>query len=795
MVGTKTTGSNYFRGIFDGDGHTLTFNCTAANDYAAPFRFVANATIKNLHVDGIIETSAGYAAGIAGETYARTHIENCRSSVVIRSSRTVWGGHGGIVGLKPDWTNAILTIEGCVFDGKLLSTGATPTPNCGGLVGYTSVGSTTIVNSLYAPAALEEGETEVGGNATFICGSNFTVTNCYYTRALGTVQGKQARSIVAGANADFTLAFAGDDETEYNVSEIITCGTGLQYGDLLYAGNGDNVSLDLTAPAGYVIASATYTPEGGTATAITPDENGVYTFAMPDADVTINAIVTIMDWEGNGTEDDPYLIYYPVQLDLLATRVNNGNDYSSTYFMVMNDMEYDANVEDNFTPIGDMSSHKFNGHFDGQGYTISGINTGLFNNYNGLFGYLDSGAEVKDIVLDNSSINYGTRTGGIAGANEGTVTNCHVTTTVTFNGNAFFVGGIVGENKGSVSQCTSAGTFTSSGITGGIAAYNYNTGTLSDNFVVGATILTAGDGDGTVVGYNQGTLQRNYYNNCTVADVENATEVGCGNADITDNDGAVPGNKIILAEHVTSDATVFTIPAYGETEEETFSVAAFGATVTLGYELSGYEVTYYVDETPIEGSTFTMPNEYVEAVVVDAMVSGTTQTIVLATGTNWVSVNVEVTLDELKAALVAALPETAITIKGKAGSIKYVVRTHNWNGTLVWDITNMYKIEVPSACELTLGGMPINPAEHPITITPNTANWIAYPLSNSMTLSEAFAGFEAVTGDVIQSKGGSARYRNGSWRSNGLTTLDPGQGYIYKSAATGDRTLVFPSSK
>ena len=45
MVGTKTTGSNYFRGIFDGDGHTLTFNCTAANDYAAPFRFVANATM------------------------------------------------------------------------------------------------------------------------------------------------------------------------------------------------------------------------------------------------------------------------------------------------------------------------------------------------------------------------------------------------------------------------------------------------------------------------------------------------------------------------------------------------------------------------------------------------------------------------------------------------------------------------------------------------------------------------------------------------------------------------------
>ena len=151
---------------------------------------------------------------------------------------------------------------------------------------------------------------------------------------------------------------------------------------------------------------------------------------------------------------------------------------------------------------------------------------------------------------------------------------------------------------------------------------NNEAGVTTDNLAIGAVVQKGRINTyGAISGRNNtGTMTNNYYINCTVDGVENAIEVGCGNADITDNDGAVPGNKIILADHVTSDATIFTIPTLDELEEQTFSVAAFGATVTLGYELSGYEVTYYVDEEPIEGNTFTMPNAYIEAVVVDATV-------------------------------------------------------------------------------------------------------------------------------------------------------------------------------
>ena len=100
-----------FWGTFDGNGHTLTLNYNTTESYTAPFRYVRAATIKNLHVDGTIETSGQYAAGFCGRVY-KTTITNCRSSVVIRSSRSGWGGHGGFVALKPNTTGIALVIEG-----------------------------------------------------------------------------------------------------------------------------------------------------------------------------------------------------------------------------------------------------------------------------------------------------------------------------------------------------------------------------------------------------------------------------------------------------------------------------------------------------------------------------------------------------------------------------------------------------------------------------------------------------------------------------------------------------------
>jgi hypothetical protein len=106
----------------------------------------------------------------------------------------------------------------------------------------------------------------------------------------------------------------------------------------------------------------------------------------------------------------------------------------------------------------------------------------------------------------------------------------------------------------------------------------------------------------------------------------------------------------------------------------------------------------------------------------------------------------------------------------------------------------MYMVKVPEAGEITLEGMPIDPSTLPITVTPGI-NWIAFPLSTEMTLSEAFAGFPAQGDNISSFDDGQANWNSGAQRwIGGLNNnnLKPGKGYIYNSKATVNKTLVFP---
>ena len=289
MVGTNE--SKYFQGTLDGNGKILYFNYENTEEYTAPFRFVKSATIKNLEIHGTITTSEKKAAGIIAHAEGNTAIINCVSGVRIDSEVIGEGIHGGLVAAI--WDTANVIIDGCIFGGYLFGEN---TSHCGGLVGLTRTDNDarlTIQNSLFAP--IETGMSTTGC-ATFSRthdnpGDKISINNCYYFRPFGTIQGKQGRMITTEENAGFTLAFAGDDEIVYNLSKITSYGTGLKYEIWLYAGNGEEVSLNLITEPGYEVSNVTYTPqvEGGTATAIIRDENGVYTFTMPDADVTINA--------------------------------------------------------------------------------------------------------------------------------------------------------------------------------------------------------------------------------------------------------------------------------------------------------------------------------------------------------------------------------------------------------------------------------------------------------------------------------------------------------------------------
>ena len=168
------------------------------------------------------------------------------------------------------------------------------------------------------------------------------------------------------------------------------------------------------------------------------------------------------------------------------------------------------------------------------------------------------------------------------------------------------------------------------------------------------------------------------------------------------------------------------------------------------------------------------------------------QTVEFAQGWNWFSAHVDITLDDLKAALLEAMPNaTSIVINSeRSGSTTY--NGTKWKGTLSpFDVNQMYMIQTVTDCEMTLTSTSLLPDEHPFTIHHGT-NWIGFPLNASMTPADAFAGF-ATSGDIIISENGSATYNGTKWRGDSIT-LEPGHGYIYISSATEDRVLVFPTS-
>ena len=106
----------------------------------------------------------------------------------------------------------------------------------------------------------------------------------------------------------------------------------------------------------------------------------------------------------------------------------------------------------NWTPIGNDKETPYNGEFDGQGHTISGLNVTTGNQDTGMFGVLSSDAEVKNLHLENVIGNGNFRVGGIAGVNiGGTITGCMVTGMVS---GINYVGGVVGYiESGTVEDC------------------------------------------------------------------------------------------------------------------------------------------------------------------------------------------------------------------------------------------------------------------------------------------------------------------------------------------------------
>ena len=145
---------------------------------------------------------------------------------------------------------------------------------------------------------------------------------------------------------------------------------------------------------------------------------------------------------GSGTENDPYLILNPIQLNQLRNYLNQ----SGVYFKLMADIDLtefleEENPSQGWQPVGS-SSAAFKGIVDGNGKMVSGLWIKRANtDYVGFFGNTD-GATIKNLKIVANAIIGKDYVGGMSGySNNSTFTNCLLSGKIQAGS---YVGGAIG---------------------------------------------------------------------------------------------------------------------------------------------------------------------------------------------------------------------------------------------------------------------------------------------------------------------------------------------------------------
>ena len=177
----------YYTGTFDGQGHTLKFNWNAGeDDRIAPFKYVKDATIKNLRTQGKI-TKKGY--GLSGMVYialGTTTISGCISDVDITGGDGSWNDSQAAGMVQAVGYQASVHITDCLVKGSITDNADESYRAMAGFV-FSNSGTYTLTRCLYVG---KNNATNDKYSKTFgKDGYGATFTDCYYLNTCGKAQG------------------------------------------------------------------------------------------------------------------------------------------------------------------------------------------------------------------------------------------------------------------------------------------------------------------------------------------------------------------------------------------------------------------------------------------------------------------------------------------------------------------------------------------------------------------------------------------------------------------------------
>jgi hypothetical protein len=211
---------------------------------------------------------------------------------------------------------------------------------------------------------------------------------------------------------------------------------------------------------------------------------------------------------GSGTQAEPYRISaVPDWQELVATPADWASHFVLTADIDLNGVSITPVAPDTSTSYG-FDGTPFTGVFDGNDHIILNADVNMpSSDYVGLFGYLGTTAEIKNLGVEDMSIVGRVYVGGLVGSNWATnIANCYSTGSVTATGSQ--VGGLVGENNGNVTACRASASVSGRDNVGGIVGNNYS-GIISHCYSLGSVIGSA-YAVGGLVGCNCGIISNSY---------------------------------------------------------------------------------------------------------------------------------------------------------------------------------------------------------------------------------------------------------------------------------------------
>ena len=421
------TAEKLFTGEFDGQGHTISNLTISGGNYAGMFGVIGNgADIKNFVLDNTCSISGASYCGIIGGTNGsgQVYITNVGNEGTVTGSGA---NVSGIIGVDMGGS-ADMFITNCFVTGAIKGNRESAT-----ICSWSN--SRSVVENCYSIASL----TGKYGDYNSFTRGDASVVNCYEIEGVGTQNTAnntkdRTNLITATEVANGALCYKlngeqGGVERFYQMIGTDANPTSIaKVGALVFLAPKDGYRCD-GAPLGEV----TYTNN---------DPGAAFPDHQFDAD-GICAVCHELEKDADG-----YMKIINANSLVAFTAIVNTDGKNASKARMYADVDMTGITD--YYPIG-TDAKLYIGEFDGQGHIVCNL---VINNpeyeYQGLFGRIGNGADIKNLVLDNTcSITAKCFAGVIGGTNgSGTVYITNVGNEGSVTGSAQNICGIIGVDMG-----------------------------------------------------------------------------------------------------------------------------------------------------------------------------------------------------------------------------------------------------------------------------------------------------------------------------------------------------------